>query len=145
MRAAAGMAYLTRLDPHSSYAAGVLPGLVVTGIGLGLIFAPTQNAAASGVRHHDAGVASAMLNTAQQIGGSIGTALLSSFAASAASNYLVGKVPDAQTEALAAIHSYHIVFWSSTCFFLACAVVAAITFRSGPLDVDPDAAPVIGH
>ena len=143
--AAGGMAYLTRLDLQSHYVTGVLPGLIITGLGLGLIFAPTQNAATSGVQHHDAGVASAMLNTAQQIGGSIGTALLSSFAASAATNYLSGKIPNAETAALAQIQSYHTVFWCSVIFFLACAVVSAVAFRSGPLEADPDAAPVIAH
>jgi len=143
--AAAGMLYLTRIGLGSDYLTGVLPGLVVTGLGMGLIFAPTQNAATSGVQHHDAGVASAMVNTMQQIGGSIGTALLSSFAASAITGYLAGKVPNAQNAALAQIHSYHTVFWWSAGFFVLCAVIAAVTFRSGPLEADPDAAPVIAH
>ncbi|MET0423785.1 MAG: DHA2 family efflux MFS transporter permease subunit, partial [Actinoplanes sp.] len=143
--AAAGMVYLTRLGLDSTYVTGVLPGLIVTGLGMGLIFAPTQNAATSGVQHHDAGVASAMLNTAQQIGGSIGTALLSSFAASAATDYLAGRAPGPQTAALAALDSYHTVFWWSAGFFLLCAILSAVTFRSGPLAVDPDAAPVIAH
>jgi EmrB/QacA subfamily drug resistance transporter len=143
--AAGGMLFLTRIGVDSHYATGVLPGLIVTGLGMGLIFAPTQNTATSGVQHQDAGVASAMVNTVQQIGGSIGTAMLSSFAASAATNYLAGKVPSAQTAALAQIHSYHTVFWWSAGFFTLCAVIAAVTFRSGPLEVDPDAAPVIAH
>jgi EmrB/QacA subfamily drug resistance transporter len=143
--AAAGMLYLTRIGVDSHYATGVLPGLIITGLGMGLIFAPTQNTATSGVQHQDAGVASAMVNTVQQIGGSIGTALLSSFAASAATGYLAGKVPNAQNAALAQMHSYHTVFWWSAGFFVLCAVIAAVTFRSGPLEVDPDAAPVIAH
>ncbi|MBM2614754.1 DHA2 family efflux MFS transporter permease subunit [Actinoplanes sp. LDG1-06] len=143
--AAAGMVWFTRLGLDSGYVTGVLPGLVITGLGMGLIFAPTQNAATSGVQHHDAGVASAMINTAQQIGGSIGTALLSSFAASAATNYLAGKTPNAQTAALAALDSYHTVFWWSAGFFVLCALIAAVTFRTGPLENDPDAAPVIAH
>ncbi|GIE47440.1 MFS transporter [Amorphoplanes nipponensis] len=143
--AAGGMFFFTRLALDSSYVTGVLPGLIITGLGMGLIFAPTQNAATSGVQHHDAGVASAMINTAQQIGGSIGTALLSSFAASAATNYLAGKAPGPQTAALAALDSYHTVFWWSAGFFVLCGIVSAVTFRTGPLEVDPDAAPVIAH
>ena len=142
---AAGMVYLTRLGLHSTYVADVLPALIIIGFGMGLIFAPVQNAATSGVEHHDAGVASATLNTAQQIGGSIGTALLSSFAASAATNYLHGKVPNAQTAALASLHSFHTVFWCSAGFFVLCAIVGALVFRSGPLAVDPAAEPVIAH
>src|ERR1700712_1370902 len=118
--AAGGMAFLTRLDLHSTYAGGVLPGLIIIGLGLGLVFAPVQNAATSGVEHRDAGVASAMINTVQQIGGSIGTALLSTFAASAATNYVQGKTPTANLEALAHLQSYHTVFWWSCGFFILC-------------------------
>ena len=143
--AAGGMVYLTRLDLDSSYAAGVLPGLILIGLGLGLIFAPTQNTATSGVDQRDAGVASAMINTMQQIGGSIGVALLSSFAATAAGNSMAGQVPGPQTAALAALDSYHTVFWWSAGFFLLCAVVSALLFRNGPLAVNPDAAPALAH
>ncbi|MEV6348841.1 DHA2 family efflux MFS transporter permease subunit [Actinoplanes sp. NPDC051851] len=141
--AAAGMLFLTRLDLDSTYAGGVLPGLIIIGLGLGLVFAPTQNAATSGVEHRDAGVASAMINTVQQIGGSIGTALLSSFYATAITDYMSGKTAASQPEAL--ISGYHTVFWWSAGFFLLAAVVAAVLFRTGPLDVDPDAPPAMAH
>jgi EmrB/QacA subfamily drug resistance transporter len=143
--AAAGMVLMTRLQLDSSYATDVLPALMVIGLGLGLVFAPTQNAATSGVEHRDAGVASAMINTVQQIGGSIGTALLSSFAASAAEDYMVGKTPSQLVQAQAAIESYHTVFWWSAGFFVLAAVVAAVLFRTGPLDVDPDAPRAMAH
>lgn len=93
LAASAAMLYLTRLDLNSSYVTGVLPGLILMGLGMGLIFSPTQNTATSGIRHQDSGVASAMINTASQIGGSIGTALLSSFAATAAADYLSSHTP----------------------------------------------------
>jgi hypothetical protein len=143
--AAAGMAYLTRLDLDSSYAGGVLPGLILIGLGLGLVFAPTQNTATSGVAAQDSGVASAMINTMQQIGGSIGIALLSSFAANASAGYVTGHPGGAQTAALAGLHSYHTVFWWSAGFFVLCAVVSALMFRTGPLTVNPDAEPAIAH
>ncbi len=143
--AAGGMLFLTRLQLDSTYASGVLPGLIIIGLGLGLVFAPTQNAATSGVEHRDAGVASAMINTVQQIGGSIGTALLSSFAASAATDYLKGKQVTPLVQAQAALESYHTVFWWSTGFFVLAAVVAAVLFRTGPLDSDPDAPPAMAH
>ncbi|MFC4042525.1 DHA2 family efflux MFS transporter permease subunit [Dactylosporangium siamense] len=143
--AAGGMVLMTRLDLDSTYATGVLPGLLVIGLGMGLIFAPTQNAATSGVAHTDAGVASAMINTTQQIGGSIGTALLSSFAASSATGFLAGRTPTPQLAAQAAIESYHTVFWWSAGFFLLCATVSAVLFRTGPLDVDPDAPKAMAH
>jgi EmrB/QacA subfamily drug resistance transporter len=143
--AAGGMVFMTRLDLDSSYASGVLPGLLVIGLGMGLIFAPTQNAATSGVAHTDAGVASAMINTTQQIGGSIGTALLSSFAAGSATGFMAGKTPTPQLAAQAAIESYHTVFWWSAAFFLLCATVSAVLFRTGPLDTDPDAPKAMAH
>jgi len=143
--AALGMALLTRLDLDSSYVSDVLPALLVIGAGLGLVFAPAQNAATASVGEADAGVASAMINTAQQIGGSIGTALLSTFAASAASAFLAGKTVTQQLAAEAAVRSYHTVFWWSARFLAACAVFAALLFRSGPLEVDADAAPVLTH
>ncbi|WP_326999803.1 hypothetical protein OHA72_32300 [Dactylosporangium sp. NBC_01737] len=136
---------MTRLDLDSSYVTGVLPGLLVIGLGMGLIFAPTQNAATTGVAHTDAGVASAMINTTQQIGGSIGTALLSSFAASAATGFMAGKAATPQLAAQAAVESYHTVFWCSAGFFLLCAAVSAVLFRTGPLDVDPDAPKAMAH
>ncbi|MFC7277042.1 MFS transporter [Paractinoplanes rhizophilus] len=143
--AAGGMAFLTRLDLDSHYASGVLPGLLIIGLGLGLIFAPTQNAATSGVEHRDAGVASAMINTVQQIGGSIGTALLSSFAASAATNYAETHAPSAILQAQAQLASYHTVFWWSCGFFVVAAAVAALLYRGGPLVVDPDAPRAMAH
>jgi EmrB/QacA subfamily drug resistance transporter len=143
--AACGMAFMTRLDLDSTYVTGVLPGLLIIGLGLGLVFAPTQNAATSGVRHADAGVASAMINTVQQIGGSIGTALLSSFAATAATDYAKGKAPSPELAAQAAIASYHTVFWWSAGFFVVCAIVGVVLFRPGPLAVDPDAPRAMAH
>jgi len=81
--AAGGMIWFTLLTLDSSYAGDILTGLVVSGLGLGLIVAPSIQTAISGVSGQDAGVASAAVNTVQQIGGSIGTALFSTLAASA--------------------------------------------------------------
>jgi hypothetical protein len=143
--AAAGMVLMTRLGLDSTYAADVLPGLLVIGLGMGLIFAPTQNAATSGVEHRDAGVASAMINTVQQIGGSIGTALLSSFAATAATDYVTSHGASPMAQAQAALASYHTVFWWSAGFFVLCSVVSLLLFRTGPLAVDPDAPRAMAH
>ena len=58
---------------------------------------------------------------------------------------VAGKVPTAGNVALATLHSYHVVFWWSAGFFVVCAAVSAVLFRSGPLQVDPDAAPALAH
>ena len=78
-----GMIYLTRLTVTSSYLSGVLPALLVMGLGFGMIFAPAINTATAGVRREDSGVASALVNTMQQVGGSIGTSALSTIALTA--------------------------------------------------------------
>ena len=83
-----GMLLFTQLTPTSSYGTGVLPGLLVIGVGMGCIFAPTFSAATLGVAPNEAGIASAMVNTSQQVGGSIGTSLLSTIYATAVANYL---------------------------------------------------------
>src|SRR5205085_7834791 len=84
---AAAMLLLTGVTVDSGYTTHVLPGLMVMGLGLGLIMAPAMSTATLGVDRRDAGVASAMVNTGQQIGGSIGTALLSTLASSSAHGF----------------------------------------------------------
>ena len=86
--AAAGMFLLTRLGVDSTYAADILPALLPLGLGMGLIFAPSMSAATAGVATSDAGVASAMVNTTQQVGGAVGTALLNTLFAAAITNYV---------------------------------------------------------
>lgn len=87
LTAAVGMLLLTQLDIDSSYAAVILPGQLLLGLGMGTAFMPAMSLATHGVEPRDAGVASAMVNTSQQVGGAIGTALLNTIAASAATAY----------------------------------------------------------
>jgi EmrB/QacA subfamily drug resistance transporter len=142
---AGGMVWLTGISTTSSYAASILGPLLIIGVGMGAIFAPAMNAATSGVETHDAGVASATVNTAQQIGGSIGTALLNSLATTAAAKYLVGKnAANPAVQANAAIHSYAVAFWWAAAIFAAGAVICGLILRAGKPDpADPDAAPAI--
>jgi EmrB/QacA subfamily drug resistance transporter len=83
-----GMFWLSRLNEHSSYATGLLGPMIVTAIGLGLLFVPISLVSLAKVRDDDAGVASSLLNTGQQIGGSIGLAVLGTVAWSAVANSL---------------------------------------------------------
>ena len=129
--AAAGMVALTGLGMDSSYVTGVLPGLCLIGLGFGLVMAPSMASATLGVDAADAGVASAMVNTGQQVGGSIGTALLSTISASAVTAFVSGKVPTADLAAQAAIQGYTTAFWVSAGMLAAGAVITAITLRSG--------------
>ena len=130
---AVAMFLLHRVGLHSSYASHVLPYLVLLGLGFGLSLAPSFSTGTLGLRPHDAGVGSATLNTSQQVGGSMGTALLNTLAAGAASAYLVGKVPSPETLRAAALHSYTTAFLWSSAFFVAGAVLAGLIFEKGNL------------
>ena len=124
---AAAMLYLTRLGIHSSYATAIVPALVVLGVALGLVFAPAFNSATIGVAPEDSGVASAMVNTSQQIGGAIGTSLLSTIAASAAASYLTGH-HGAALATHATVHGYTTAFAWSAAIFAVGAVLAAVVY-----------------
>ena len=143
--AAAGLFWLSGVTIHSSYTGAVLLPLIVIGLAMGFIFAPSFNTATLGVAPHDAGVASAMVNTSQQIGGSIGTALLNTLAASAATSFMVGKTPTALNEGMAAVHSYTTAFMISAWIFLGGAVAAAIVLRSGAPVHETSDVPVVAH
>jgi EmrB/QacA subfamily drug resistance transporter len=105
-----GMAYLTQVGVSSSYAAVVLPALVILGLGFGLIFAPAINTATTGVQRSDSGVASALVNTMQQVGGSIGTSALSTAALTATATYLAAHHTSPLAPAIAATHGYTLAF-----------------------------------
>ena len=106
----AAMAYLTQLTATSSYAAVVLPAIIVMGLGFGVIFAVTINTATAGVRREDAGVASAMVNTMQQVGGSIGLSALSTVALTATASYLAVHHAGPLAPAIAATRGYTTAF-----------------------------------
>jgi len=127
--AALGMVLLTGLGVDTGYASHVLPSLILIGIGFGLVVAPSFATATLGVPRQDAGVASAMVNTSQQIGGSIGTALLSTFAVSAATDFLADHGP--QLAAQAAVEGYTTAFWWAAAIFALGAVVTGGLLRSG--------------
>jgi len=105
-----GMVYLTQVSVTSSYVGGVLPALLILGLGFGMIFAPGINAATTGVRREDSGVASALVNTVQQVGGSIGTSALSTIALTATASYLVAHHASPLAPAIAATHGYTLAF-----------------------------------
>jgi EmrB/QacA subfamily drug resistance transporter len=107
---AGGMALLTQVTVTSSYVSAVLPALLLLGLGLGLIFAQAINSATAGVAREDSGVASALVNTMQQVGGSIGTSALSTIALSATATYLIGHHTGPLAPAIAATHGYTIAF-----------------------------------
>jgi hypothetical protein len=111
----------------------VLPYLLVLGVGFGLSVAPAFSTGTLGLAPQDAGVGSATLNTSQQVGGSIGTSLLNTLAASAATSYLVGRAVTPANLQAALLHSYTTAFLWSSLIFVAGAVVAGLVLQRGGL------------
>jgi EmrB/QacA subfamily drug resistance transporter len=134
-----GVVLLTRLAVDSSYASHVLPSLVLVGIGIGLISSTATSLATLGVTEGDAGVASAVVNAAQQIGGSLGVAVLNTLATAAATTYLIGRTPSAAVSADAAVHSYTTAFWWASGIFTLGALVTALVLRRGAPTAAADA------
>ena len=144
---ALGLAYLTGIEVDSSYASAILPGIIVMGVGFGLIMAPSFATATQGVAPSDSGVASAMVNTSQQIGGSLGVALLSTVFASAVSEFAAAAgTPAALAQAEAAVSGYSTAFWWASGILVAGAIVTAVLFEPGPKGTsahDPAGVPAV--
>ncbi|MFD8419832.1 MFS transporter [Streptomyces sp. NPDC059466] len=98
LTAAIGMLLLTQMEIGSSYAGLLLPAQLLLGLGMGTAFMPAMSLATYGVQPQDAGVASAMVNTSQQVGGAIGTALLNTIAASATTSYIADHIGGAASK-----------------------------------------------
>jgi EmrB/QacA subfamily drug resistance transporter len=131
----AGMVWLTQIGVDTTYLGSVLPAEVLMSLGLGFAFVPMSSTALFGVGNHDAGVASALINANQQIGGSLGTALLNTIAASATTAYLVGRVPSKATVAAAQVHGYTVGFWVASGFLFAAALSAIFLVKATKADM----------
>ncbi len=126
-----GMVILSRLTLSSGYGADILPALMLMGLGFGMVFAPAINTATAGVAREDSGVASALVNTMQQVGGSVGTALLSTIAASATTSYVSAHhVTTVLGAKVAATHGYTVAFDVAAGLFALGAVLAGIMLPS---------------
>ncbi len=140
--AASALAYLTQIEVGSSYLLHVLPSLAFLGLGMGMTFMPAMATATLGVAPRDAGVASATVNTAQQVGGSIGIALLNTVATSATASYLTTHgAANEVAVAVGTVHGFSVAIWYSTGFLLAGAVVAALMITARPRAAHSDAGP----
>mgnify|MGYP003334664981 FL=1 len=121
-----GLVMLTNITPTTSYWTHVFPYMLVMSTGLAFVFIPLSSTALHGIGHEDAGVASAMINTSQQVGGSLGTALLNTIASTATVSYMTSNgltKPDAN----AFTHGYVAAFWTGSAL-LALGVVMIIGF-----------------
>ncbi|MFF5446851.1 MFS transporter [Streptomyces sp. NPDC012888] len=133
--AATGMLLLTQLEVGSSYAGLILPAQLLLGLGMGTAFMPAMSLSTHGVDPADAGVASAMVNTSQQVGGAIGTALLNTIAASATSAYLASHPaggPAARlVQAEAMVHGYASAIWWAVGILVISAGIALVMVNAG--------------
>jgi EmrB/QacA subfamily drug resistance transporter len=122
----------TQLTPQAAYITHVLPGLLLTGVGMGCVFAPAFSTATLGVPNSEAGIASAMVNTSQQVGGSVGTALLSTIFASSAASFVSSHAHTAGLASAASIHGYTTAFeWAAALFAAGLLVATLVLPRDG--------------
>ena len=142
--AAIGMVPLTQLGTASGYWSHVLWPQVIISVGLGIVFGPLTSTALVGVDNRDAGVASGLVNAVQQIGGSLGIALLNTIAVSAFTSYLVGHAINPRTNpagaAVATVHGYTVAFWVAAALMALAAVIAAVFIRVRPEQVESPSA-----
>jgi len=128
--AAVGMALFTQITVHGGYLSTVLPAQIVMSIGMGLAFVALSSTALVGVDDHDAGVASALVNTTQQVGGSLGTALLNTIAATATATYLTAH---AGQTAAGLVHGYTVAFtWGLGAIVLASVLSLVLVTKQRP-------------
>ncbi len=136
LTAAVGMLLLTQLSIDTSYAGVILPGQLLLGLGMGTAFMPAMSLATHGVEARDSGVASAMVNTSQQVGGAIGTALLNTIAASATTAYVADRAAGASNprllEAQALVHGYtSAIWWAVGILVIAAGIAVAMVNTRG--------------
>ncbi len=129
---AGGLAWLSRLTEQAAYAADILPALIVLSVGLGLVFFPTTVVAVSGAARHESGLASAVLNVSQQLGGSIGLAVLGTIAANVTRTGLTGVRPTHRLIGIALTNGFTTAFEVGVLVALAGFVVALAVIRVAP-------------
>ena len=118
----AGLLYFTQVSVHGSYLGDLLPGFLLIAVGLGFSFVPISIAALAGIEPHEAGLASGLINTTQQIGGALGIAALSTIATTRTTDALAGGA----TQASAAVTGFHGAFWAGA-IVAGVGIVAALT------------------
>lgn len=141
-----GLLLFSGVGIHTGYWTRIFPAELVMSLGMGLVFVPVNNTALSGVGSSDSGVASALINTSQQVGGSIGTALLNTIAASATTSYAATHLSAGrQVLQLAVVHGYSVAFLMAA-GFLALALIGTLTLINaravgGPSEDSDDESP----
>jgi EmrB/QacA subfamily drug resistance transporter len=128
--AAVGLFWLTKIGVHTSYWTHVCPQLIVMSLGMGLAFTALSSTSLTNVGERDAGVASAVLNSTQQVGASLGAALLNTIAATATATYLASHGPQLEEQAL--VHGFQRALLVGSIIVAAGAVVSAVLVNAKP-------------
>lgn len=126
--AAGGLVYFSQITVHGTYAGTLLPGFLLAGTGLGLAFVPVTIGAVSGVRPDEAGVASGLITTTQQVGGALGVAVLSTIAISVSTTYLRTHGHSASAVPSSLTHGFSVAFWFGALMAALGAVVTLFGF-----------------
>jgi EmrB/QacA subfamily drug resistance transporter len=130
-----GLLLFLRLQPDGSYVTDVLPGILLASVGMGLTFVPVTLIATSGIPANDAGLASGLYNTSQQVGGALGLAILATLAVDATQETLtgLGREPQPADEAQALVDGFHVAYLGSAA--LVAVAFVALLFMLKPQDV----------
>ncbi|HEY7198043.1 MAG TPA: MFS transporter [Gaiellaceae bacterium] len=135
---AGGLVYFTQISPNGSYVGDLLPGFLLVGIGLGFSFVPVSIAALAGIQGHEAGLASGLINTTQQIGGALGLAVLATVSTTKTEDALASGT----NHATALVNGFTAAFWVGVAFAVASVIATLLVLRRRDLDVQGDAVPI---
>jgi hypothetical protein len=128
-----GLLWLTQIGVHTSYRTHIFPQEIVMSLGLGLALPALNSTALTKVRERDAGVASAMVNTTQQVGASLGAALLNTIAATATANCIASRAPQFAPDAV--VHGFTVAFAVGAGIVAAGAIVSAVLVNAKAKDL----------
>ena len=141
--ASGGLVYFTQISPHGTYLGTLLPGFLLAGVGLGLSFVPVTIGAVSGVTPDEAGVASGLITTTQQIGGALGVAVLSTIAVSATTRFASSHGHGQQDVIAGLNHGFSIAFWFGAVFAAVGAVIAFFGMSRSHASASVDREPAV--
>ncbi|MQY40591.1 putative MFS-type transporter EfpA [Streptomyces sp. RB17] len=140
---AVGLVLFAQIGTHTGFASHVLPAEIITSLGLGLAIVPLTSQALVGVDPADAGVASALVNTTQQVGNALGVALLNTIAATASANYIADHGASAGARSAGLVHGYSTAFIIGAAFLGVSALVSLILVRTRRQDMTPGGGPEV--
>jgi EmrB/QacA subfamily drug resistance transporter len=144
--AAAGLLFLARVPVDGTYVGDLLPGLLMMAVGMGLTFVPITLIATTNTTHDDAGLASGLFNTSQQVGGALGLAILATLAADKTASVLenLGRAPERPDQVVALVDGFAVAFTGAALLVAAGAVLLALALRKADVaNINPEEVPLV--